>query len=214
MKKELIIFDLDGTLVNSIPDLTDALNHSAKDIETLNFSETEVGAMVGGGVANLIEKAFNLNKTESAYKTFYDSFIEYYNENHSNRSYLYPDVLEILEHYNKFKLAVLSNKLERYTIAMCENFGMDKYLSLIMGANRDHEIKPSAEPILYMMKKLNIKPEDAVMIGDSEADVKCAKNAGITSIALTYGYRTRAQLDRVSPDYIIDDLSSLRSIIE
>lgn len=214
MNIELIIFDLDGTLVNSIPDLTDALNYAARTNNVNDFEEDYVLQLVGGGISLLIEKAFKIKKSDANFKSFLDDFMFYYKEHSNDRSYLYEDVLEILEHLKTKKLAILSNKRDELTKQVIENFNIYNNFSLVMGAMDNIAKKPSAEPINIILEKLNIKAENAVLVGDSEPDIMCAKNAGIKSIAVTYGYRNKEQLSKLNPDFIIDNIMQLKLLIK
>ena len=214
MKVDLIIFDLDGTLVNSIPDLTNAINHVAGENNLPVYNESEISDLVGGGVSNLIERAFNISSDESGFADYLNLFMEYYGKNHSKYSHLFKDVLDVLEYFKTKKLAILSNKLHIFTKKIVEDYGIDNYFDIILGATDKLEKKPSADPVNYILEKLRIPPKAAVIVGDSEPDVITAKNSGIYSIAVTYGYRSWTQLKAHNPDFIIDELVELKTIIE
>ena len=214
MKVDLIIFDLDGTLVNSIPDLTNAINYVAKKNNLHVFNEIEISELVGGGVSRLIESAFNISSDETGFADYFNLFLNYYGSNHSNNSYLYDDVLDVLEHFKTKKLAILSNKLHVFTKQMVKDYKIDNYFDIVLGATDKLKKKPSAEPINYILQKLKISHNAAVIVGDSEPDIITAKKSGIYSIAVTYGYRSRTQLEQHKPDFIIDELTELKKIIE
>jgi len=211
---ELIIFDLDGTLINSIPDLTDALNHVSKSSHGKEFSEKEVSGFVGKGVENLVEQAFSIDRSQTEFKTYFRAYYDYYQSHHSNLSYLYQGVSEMLQHFQAKKLAVLSNKLDAFTQQIVKDFYLDRYFDLVIGARNDLSKKPAAEPIEYILKELGTAPENAVMVGDSEPDILAAKNAGVKSIAVTYGFRSRAQLELLKPDLMIDRADELIELIQ
>lgn len=214
MKADLIIFDLDGTLVNSIPDLTDSLNFVSNLRNHKRFTEDGVKSIVGGGVSKLIEDAFEINKNDEEFQEVLSQFLLFYRNNHSNRSHLYNNVREVLEYFKAKKLAILSNKLDIFTKQIVKDFGIDKYFDLVLGATDSIAKKPSAEPIKFILNKINITFDNAIMVGDSEPDIMCATNAGIASVSVTYGYRSKEQLKANSPDFIIDDLTELKTIIE
>ncbi len=213
MKVDLIIFDLDGTLVNSIPDLTLSLNHVAKIYNKSMFDELLVSKLVGSGLTKLIEEAFNISNQDKAFADFFDTFIAHYEQNYSNQSYLYNNAAEILVHFNGKKKALLSNKIDRITKQVVIDFNIGTYFDMVLGATDTLAKKPSGEPIHYIMDKLKVDPSSVVMVGDSEPDIMCAKNAGIKSIAVTYGYRSKKQLEHLNPDFIIDNIMELKSII-
>ncbi len=214
MKADLIIFDLDGTLVNSIPDLTDSLNYVSNLRNHNKFTEDRVKSIVGGGVSKLIEDAFAINKNDEEFQEIFSQFLLFYNNNHSKRSHLYENVLNTLEHFKLKKLAILSNKLDVFTKQIVKDFGIEKYFDIVLGATDEIARKPSSEPINYILKKLNISSEKAIMVGDSEPDIMSAKNAGITSVSVTYGYRSKEQLENLNPNFMIDELTELKTIIE
>jgi len=213
MKVDLIIFDLDGTLVNSIPDLTDSLNYVACNNNLSLFDEQRVVELVGGGIAKLIEMAFEIDQSEDNFSTYFNQFMKHYKRNFSNRSYLYKNVPGVLEYFETKKMAILSNKVDYLTKHVAIDYSIYGYFDLILGATEGLPKKPSAEPILYILKKLNIDASKAIMVGDSEPDIISAKNAGIKSVALTSGYRSKNQLEKLAPDFIIDDIIDLKMII-
>jgi len=216
MKKELIIFDLDGTLINSIPDLTDALNYTAVRFDQHGFSEVDITKMVGAGVRRLIERAFEITKNDKLFEEVFSTFLEYYNNHHSNKSYLYNGVEEELKRLvsEGRKLAILSNKLDRFTKQIVKDFGIEKYFSIVLGATDEFKPKPSGEALIFIMNKLGVKKEMAIMVGDSQPDIMAAKDAGIDCVAVTYGYRPEEKLRELNPNYIINSLSQLKEIVE
>ena len=216
MKKELIIFDLDGTLINSIPDLTDALNHTASLFERKGFTEADITKMVGAGVSKLIERAFETTKGENLFDEVFGVFLEYYNKHHSRLSYLYDGVEKELSRLHKSgkKLAILSNKLDRFTKQIAKDFGIEKHFSIVLGATDELKPKPSGEAINFILEKLGISKEMALMVGDSQPDIMAAKDAGIDCVAVTYGYRPEEILKEFNPGFMISRISKLKEIIE
>jgi phosphoglycolate phosphatase len=213
MKIDLIIFDLDGTLVNSIPDLTDSINHVCKLKNTAFMSEESIAAKVGGGIIQLLEDAFGIDKDTDEFKSYMDPFMDYYGKNQTNRSFLYDNVRDTIKKLSIKKLAVLSNKFDGFTKQIIKDFRLDEYFDLVLGTTNDLAKKPSAEPVNYIMNTLGISTDRVFFVGDSENDIKCAKNSGIKSVAVTYGYRSKEQLEVLNPDFIIDDISELTTII-
>lgn len=214
MKADLIIFDLDGTIMNSIPDLTNAINCVADQYSFSVYSEDKVGELVGGGVVELVEKAFNTSKNDINFSNYYDLFMEHYGKNHSNCSHLFDGVIEVLEHFETKKLAILSNKLQMFTEQMAKDYDIYRYFDIILGATDGMAKKPSSEPIDFIVKRLGGDRKTTIMVGDSEPDIQTAKNSGIRSVAVTYGYRTKEQLSAFEPDRIIDKITDLITIIK
>jgi len=213
MNIDLIIFDLDGTLVNSIPDLTISLNHVAKKINKPQFSEGEISSIVGGGITRLIEKSFNIPSNDLEFKNILNLFMKHHEQNCTNMSYLYKNTIEILEYFKSKKLAILSNKIDYLTKQVVSYYNIDSYFDIVLGATDELSKKPSPEPVLHILNTLNILPNNAIMVGDSEPDIICSKNAGIRSVALTSGYRSKAQLEPLKPDFLIDNIYDLKDII-
>ncbi len=214
IQADLIIFDLDGTLVNSIPDLTDAINHVCTTKQLKPFTEEQVAQFVGGGVTHLIERAFNIDKSQAGFDDYYHTFLKYYESHHSKLSYLYNDVINTLKYFKSKKMAILSNKMQAFTRQIIKDFNIDQYFDLVIGATDELAKKPSPEAIHYILRKLNTLPEKAVLVGDSEPDIVAAKNAGIRSIAVTYGYRSEQQLSVLKPDFVIDTIDELASLVK
>jgi len=214
IKIDLLIFDLDGTLMNSIPDLTAALNFTSEKFALKVFSESEVQILVGGGIRKLIEDAFGQKRYTYDYQQYYDCFMDYYAKNHSRKSHLFKGSLEVLNHFQDKKMAILSNKFDHFTKQMASDYNIDGFFDVILGASGNFKKKPSSEPVNYILEKMGVQKEYAMMIGDSEQDILTAKNAGIKSAAVTFGYRTKEQLMELNPDYICNNLMELINIIE
>jgi phosphoglycolate phosphatase len=214
IKPHLLIFDLDGTLMNSIPDLCMALNYTAQRFGTKEFDESRVVKLVGGGVRKLVQDAFDLDQSSDLFSEYFDVFMACYSENHSKQSHLFEGVLETLENFKGKKMAILSNKHDQFTKQIAIDYGIDKYFEIILGATDKLRKKPSAEPIEFILRQTNTPKSMAVMIGDSEADIRTAKNSGISSIAVTYGYRTKERLLLEKPDFICNSINELKQIIE
>lgn len=211
---ELIIFDLDGTLVNSVPDLTDALNIVLSLTGDEMFTEVQVKKMVGSGIRKLLEDASKKVGYTESLDELVSLFKNQYNKNIVNKTSPYQGVKEILEQLPRFKKVVLSNKLDEFTKKVVTNVGIASHFDLILGANTSlYASKPSAEGVQFILNKLQIKPENAIMIGDSTHDIHAAKSAGVATCSVTYGYRSRAVLEKESPDFIIDHILDFLKII-
>lgn len=214
MNIDLIIFDLDGTLVDSIPDLSDSLNYAAKKLGYPLIAEKEVPALVGNGVRALISKAFELTIGTPDFEKAQEAFMEYYSQNLTTRTVFFPNVEDTIFHFSQKKLAILSNKPDHFTKPIIEALGLQKHFEIVLGANKHMERKPSAEPIQYIMNKLGVLPEKTLMVGDGDADVMAGKNAGVNTCAVSYGYRSAAELELLQPDFLLDDIGQIRSLIQ
>lgn len=143
----------------------------------------------------------------SVYKKFYFDFIE--------QSTLYPGVEDILDHLkNKNVLiSLLTTKAQDQADTIIDHFNLRNYFSLILGRRDGMEHKPSPKPLLYICRQLKTAPENTLMIGDTELDIRCGKNAGTKTCAVTFGYRNESAIKTESPDYILNEFSHLKEII-
>ena len=206
MPLKLIMFDLDGTLVDTVQDITDALNYAMKPYDIKNLTVRDTMEMVGEGISRLIEKALPAEKRHLK-NTVVKRFLGYYSEHLTEKSRGYPHVEETLKNLTDFKKAVISNKREDLSKRLIEELGLAVYFDLIIGSDTAGERKPSAIPVLYIISKLGVSPEESIIVGDSNFDVEAGKKAGVKTVAVTYGYRHRELL--TGADYIIDDIREL-----
>jgi phosphoglycolate phosphatase len=206
MSIKLIMFDLDGTLVDTVQDITNALNYALKPYGIKSLSVNDTMKMVGEGISRLVEKVLSAKKSHLKNDVI-KRFIEYYSEHLTDNSREYPYVKETLEHLAKFKKAIISNKREDLSKKILGYFDLAQYFDLIIGSDTTGEKKPSAVPLLYVISQLGISPEESIIVGDSEYDIRAGKKACTNTIAVTYGYRPRESL--AEADYVIDDLREL-----
>ncbi len=211
MLTELIIFDLDGTLIDSCEDIKEALNYCLEKRGILGFTYEEVKKMVGEGVNTLIQKALLNRSAPIPLEEVRDCFLDYYRKHITDHSCLYPEVRETLEGLKNIKKAVVSNKLTDLSIKAMENLDILKYFDFVAGGEFFPEKKPSALPILETIKLFKTVPEKTIVVGDSDIDIKAGKAANVKTVAVTYGYRDRELL--LSADFLIDKLSELLNIL-
>lgn len=209
----LIIFDLDGTLVDSLPDLSDAVNYALTQLGEKTISQEQVAKFIGGGLKKLLELATG-NIEDKYYEKARSFFMEYYDKNYVNKTTVFDGVAEVLTHFSTKKKALYSNKLHHYTIATVEKLALDHFFVKILGAQPEvFKSKPSPEGILMILKELNINPKNALIVGDSTHDIQAGKAAGLYTCAVTYGYRPKDSLIAAKPDIIIDNIRNLRQHI-
>lgn len=206
MSFRLIIFDLDGTLVDTVQDITNALNYALKPYDIKSLSASDTMKMVGEGVSRLVEKVLPVEKRHLKDDVI-KRFLEYYSEHLTDKSREYPLVKETLKNLTGFKKAVISNKREDLSKRLLEELGLAGYFDLIIGSDTAGEKKPSAVPVLYVISKLGVSSEESIIVGDSNYDIEAGKKAGTKTVAVTYGYRPREFLTEA--DYIIDDIREL-----
>lgn len=211
MPIKLVIFDLDGTLVNSITDITNSLNYAIKPCGLAPKTSEEVSALVGEGITKVIERV--LGDERRQYRDdVVKRFLEFYSEHIVDNTFPYPGVRETLERLNGFKKAVISNKREALSIKVLEALDLIMFFDLVIGSDSTTEKKPSPIPVLHVISTMGLTPEDSIMVGDSDLDIAAGKSAGIKTVGVTYGYREREFLK--DADYIIDDIKELTNLIK
>ncbi|MEW6740351.1 MAG: HAD family hydrolase [Nitrospirota bacterium] len=214
MPVKLIIFDLDGTLIDSSIDITNAINYAIEPYGVKPITIEETISLVGEGITRLMEKIVVSHQPSAislSRDLLVERFLDYYSAHLVDRTTVYPGVRETLERLKDYKKAVISNKREALSTKILNDLGLLKYLDLVVGSDTTPERKPSPIPILHVLSKLNIKPEDAVIVGDSNFDIEAGKAAGIKTIAVTYGYRPLDLLK--GADFIINRMDKLLDIL-
>jgi len=216
--KELLIFDLDGTLINSVPDLATSINFMLNKLNRKTFSEDEIHKWVGNGATALVKRALSGSREiQNIDKTFFNEafeiFMTYYQNNVCEKTILYPNVKETLQKLQNKKLAIVTNKPYKFIKPILKKLDINMF-DLYIGADSLDEKKPSPKPLLYVCDKFNIHPRNTIMIGDSKNDIISAKNANIESVGVTWGYNYGESIEKYNPDYIIDDMQKLLEIIK
>jgi phosphoglycolate phosphatase len=211
MSIKLIICDLDGTLIDTSRDITNALNYALRSLGLGNFTVEDTKKMVGEGITRLIEKLLGDKKREER-DVAIQKFLGYYSHHLVDYSEVYPNVKETLEKLNEYKKAVISNKRENLSQKILDRLDLLKYFDIVVGSDTTSEKKPSALPIKYVLTKLEVNSHEALIVGDSNYDIESGKKAGIHTVAVTYGYREKQYL--VNADYIIDTFDNLLAILD
>ncbi|MEK6691084.1 MAG: HAD-IA family hydrolase [Nitrospirota bacterium] len=209
---DLIIFDQDGTLVDSISDITNSVNYALDTVGLSVFDVDTIRGFVGEGITKLIEK------TLGPHKEFLERarslFLEYYSSHLTDNTYIYPNVVDLLEYFKRKKKAVISNKLESLTKDLLEGLGIIHYFDIVLGGDSIGRKKPFPDSIIKVLDVFDVKKSRVVMIGDSPTDIKAGKGAGVLTCGVTYGYRGRDEILSAEPDFLIDDILELKEIIE
>ena len=220
---KLIMFDLDGTLAHTLPQLTQAVCAVAQDLGFKVPSAEEVSCYVGNGMDLLLARAILGRKditlaevpAEQLAKAR-ESFSRHYMAGLKENFEVYPGVLEGLQNFKRMgiKLAVVSNKPNKFVRPLMEYMGFWPYLDLAMGGEVLPKKKPDPMPLNYVLKRYGIEPHEAMMVGDSNNDIRAGKNAGVVTVALTYGYNGGQDLHEEHPDYLYDDFVSFAAQVE
>lgn len=213
MQINLAVFDLDGTLVKSHETIYKATLHV---LDELNISgelpEEKFCTRIGLHFEDIFREfgivVPDFEKFIGIYKSVYFDFMDL--------SELYEGVNEILDHIKSQNLmtALLTTKAQDQADKIIDHFSLRKKFDLIMGRRHGVAHKPSAEPLFKICEELNVNPAETLIIGDSELDIQCGKNAGSKTCAVTFGYRNKEDLQKQYPDFLIDNLFELQYIID
>lgn len=206
-----VVFDLDGTLIDSAADLANALNYALGVRKLAPFPLAQVKEMVGGGIPKLVERALLAHGvTDVELLPLAADFVKYYRDNLTLRTAPYEGAVELLESLKGQgrRLGLCTNKQHELTVQIVRQLGIEKYFGAILGERDGHPRKPEPGPLLDVLEALGVPPRDAAMVGDSGADVECAKAAGVLPIVVRYGY-SRVNPEELGASAIIDRLLDL-----
>jgi phosphoglycolate phosphatase len=210
---KLLIFDLDGTLVDTSQDIANAINYAIEPFGVRQLSNEEIKSMVGSGITKLLQSLLPFEKIpqQNRREEVVQRFLEHYSEHLLDNTRAYPNVKETLSKLGNYKKAVVSNKREAFSKRILEGLGLLEFFDLVLGSDSVPEKKPSPVPIFEVLKRLRISRDEAVIIGDSNFDIEAGKAAEIKIIAVTYGYREREALK--DADFMIDNFEELLNIL-
>jgi phosphoglycolate phosphatase len=218
MTLEALIFDLDGTLVDTAPDLHAATNHVLGLIDRQPISMVELRAFVGHGAMNLIERgvaATGEAVDDATLKRLHKQFLEYYGDNISDHSVVFDGLLTVLEtaQTHRLKMGVCTNKVERLSLKLLSELKMMHHFGSLIGGDTLPVMKPDPSPLIEAAKRLGVNPKNILMVGDSETDIRTAQNAAVPVIAVTFGY-TSQHVSAFDPTHMIDHYDEAWPIIE
>jgi phosphoglycolate phosphatase len=218
--KKLLIFDLDGTLINSALDLVLAVNYMLETLEQDTFSEEIIHGWVGNGALTLVKRALSGSRTvderldEVYVQKALKIFLDYYEKNLCNATVPYPHVISTLKTLKeKYTLAIVTNKPFAFISLILKGLDMDGLFMLILGGDSLREKKPHPMPLLHVCEKLSVSVEASVMVGDSKNDILAANSCGMDSIGVTYGYNYGEDIGVHKPTIIIDNFSELLELL-
>ncbi len=213
---QLILFDLDGTLVDSVPDLAYCVDGAMQQVGLPVRGEAAVRQWVGNGMQRLVERALSndLNGQPDAalLAQALPIFMQLYGDNHAKHSQLYAGVkatLDALHGRNDLILGCVTNKAEQFTHPLLKTLGIHDYFNIIVSGDTLPEKKPHPLPLLYAAEQVGVNPANVLMVGDSKSDVKAARAAGVPVICVTYGYNHGEDIRNYEPDAVIDSMLDL-----
>ena len=207
MKKNIIIFDLDGTLLNTLEDLADSTNIALLHFNYPQRSIDEIRNFVGNGVAKLIERAIPGGASNPDYKNCLEYFKKTYSKNMYNKTAPYNGIIDMLNtlRSNGFKTAVVSNKFDIAVKELCKRY-FPGLIDFAAGENEAEGIrkKPAPDTVLKVLKVFNADKSLAVYVGDSEVDIMTAQNSGIPCISVSWGFKNKPFLVEHGAEFIAD----------
>ncbi len=217
-KPELILIDVDGTLVDSLPDLAHCVNSMLFELGMERHPEDRIREWVGNGVERLTRRALagqlNGEPDNTLFHKGYPLFLDCYAENTSRRSALYPGIREGINklHSLGFTLGSVTNKAAQFTIPLLKELDVYDDFAVVIAGDTLEKQKPDPAPLLYAAEQTGTDPENCLMVGDSVSDVKAARAAGFQIVCMRYGYNHGNDICEANPDAVIDSLEQLDTL--
>ncbi len=218
-KPQMILLDLDGTLVDSVPDLAFCADAMMAQLGLPTHGEEKARDWVGNGMERFVRRALVGNikgePNEALFQRAYPIFMQLYAENTSQRSVVYPGVVDALDYMQcmEYPLGCVTNKAGSFTETLLKDLGLRDYFGVVVSGDTLLTKKPDPQPLLHAARKLNAIPLKSLMIGDSVNDVRAARSAGFQVVCVSYGYNYGRDISEAMPDMVIDSLMDLMGII-
>lgn len=216
-----IFFDLDGTLVNTVGDLTVATNTMRKHFGLKPVTENVLANIIGKGYPTTVRKVLALDFDDKDYiESIADEGVriisQTYKSLNSANSKVYPNVFETLDilKHKGIRMSVITNKHEEDAKQSLKHLGLIDYFEIIIGGDTTTNYKPQPQPLFFALEKLNIKPDECLMVGDSLNDFLCGKGADIKTILVSYGYHNGVDLKDLDSFAYIDDFAEIKNLIK
>lgn len=213
--KKLVIFDLDGTLLNTIADLAASTNHALSALGYPTHDAKAYHMMVGNGINKLFERALpEGEKTQENVMRVRAEFIPYYNLHNADESRPYPGIPELLDalQHKGVKLAVASNKYQQATQKLIAHYFPGIGFAAVFGQREGINVKPDPAVVNDILALTGTAREDTLYVGDSGVDMQTARNAGVEACGVTWGFRPRAELEAFGPAHIVDKADDIQPL--
>ena len=218
-RPQMILIDVDGTLVDSVPDLAYCVDRTMEAIGREPWGEAKVRDWVGNGVERLVRRALTGSldgePSDEEFERAYPIFLDCYAENTSKRSVLYPGVKEGLDYLKAegYPLGCVTNKAEQFTLPLLQDLGVYDYFEIVVAGDTLPQKKPDPTPLLYAAEFFSAEPTQCLMVGDSVSDVKAARAAGFRIYCMSYGYNHGEDIRDYHPDAVLDSLADLKNLL-
>lgn len=209
-----IIFDLDGTLLDTLEDLTDAVNHVMQVFSLETKTLEQVRSYVGNGVANLVGKCIPEGLSHPQYPEILDAFIQYYEANCDHKTKPYEGILELIDklHRDGRRLGIVSNKFDDAVKALNQQY-FHSWIDFALGVTDGLHRKPAPDMVYACLEQMQLNLDEVVYIGDSEVDLLTAQNAGIPCISVLWGFRSREELLEHGATQLVSTVKELEKIL-
>lgn len=200
-----IIWDLDGTLLDTVDDLTDSVNVALLAHQLPPKTKQEVASYLGNGIMRLIELAINDGKNNPKFESVFKMFKTHYQKNSNHKTRPYEGIMEVLFQLKShgFEMAIVSNKIDSEVQRLSQHY-FQEVIDKACGESDTVKRKPAPDMVINMMTQMNAKPLETVYIGDSEVDITTAANANIDCISVTWGFRDQATLQAAGAKKMVD----------
>lgn len=218
-RPDMVLIDVDGTLVDSVPDLAFCVDEMLKLLDMPIRGEASVRHWVGNGVERLVKRglinALDGEPDAALYDRALPIFRELYAENTSKRSRLYDGVPEALEFLKStgVKIGCVTNKASEFTLPILKDLGIAHYFETVLCGDMVERNKPDPMPLLQSAEKLGVSPSASMMLGDSMSDVKAARAAGFAIVCMSYGYNHGEDIRDYHPDAVVDSMAEIKDIV-
>jgi phosphoglycolate phosphatase len=219
-KPKMVLIDVDGTLVDSVPDLAWCVDEMMRQLDMPERGEASVRHWVGNGVPRLVERALTNDldgmPDQALFDKAYPVFLDLYADNTSKRSVLYDGVTEGLAYLQSagYRLGCVTNKARQFTLPLLKTLELYDLFEIVISGDTLLKKKPDPLPMLHAAEKLGVTPAESLMLGDSMSDVKAARAAGFRIVCMTYGYNHGEDIRDSNPDAVIDSMTELEGLFE
>lgn len=214
--KKLVIFDLDGTLLNTIADLAHSTNYALNKLGYPTHEIEKYNFMVGNGIDKLFERALpEEEKSKENVLRVRKEFVPYYDIHNADDSRPYPGIPELLSYLQDagVQIAVASNKYQAATQKLVDHYFPEIHFTAVLGQREGVKVKPDPIIVSDILEIAKVAKEEALYVGDSDVDMQTAANAGVTACGVTWGFRPRTELEEFNPSYIADTAGEIKNLI-
>lgn len=211
----LIVFDLDGTVVDAFADIAAAANYGLKIVGRGPLDVATVSRYVGHGGRDLMRSCLGVGASEDEINRALEGWRAYYAEHPADFAKPYPSVEPTLAELRRrgIRLAVISNKIHEVARAALQHLGLARYFDVIQGETPDLPRKPDPEALRRLMEQFGVMPEETLMVGDGDADMDAARNAGVAAVGVSYGVSSAARLEELGATLVIDYFAGLLNVL-